>query len=152
MERRKLQWYGHITRHGSLAKTILQGPVEGGRKRGNQENLGYPTSKNGLKWTYIPSSTLPKIANCGEVCASQLVPLRHKPRPGKMMIMMRWNSIQDMYLVYVYIQLFSILPILGKSWPWHAVKVIIGLRLVRLYLGTKYEVCILNGMIICPVV
>ena len=23
---------------------------------------------------------LPKIANCGEVCASQLVPLRHKPR------------------------------------------------------------------------
>ena len=46
----------------------------------NQENLGYPTSKNGPKWTYIPSSPLPKIANCGEVCASQLVPLRHKPR------------------------------------------------------------------------
>ena len=46
----------------------------------NQENLGYPTSKNGPKWTYIPSSPLPKIANCGEVCASQLVPLRPKPR------------------------------------------------------------------------
>ena len=46
----------------------------------NQENLGYPTSKNGPKWTYIPSSPLPKIANCGEVCANQLVPLRHKPR------------------------------------------------------------------------
>ena len=29
----------------------------------------------------IPSSPLPapKIANCGEVCTSQLVPLRHKP-------------------------------------------------------------------------
>ena len=25
-------------------------------------------------------SPLPKIANCGEVCVSQLVPLRHKPR------------------------------------------------------------------------
>ena len=46
----------------------------------NQENLGYPTSKNGPKWTYIPSSRLPKIANCGEVCASQLAPLWHKPR------------------------------------------------------------------------
>ena len=31
---RKLQWYGHITCHDSLAKTILQGTVEGGRKRG----------------------------------------------------------------------------------------------------------------------
>ena len=34
VKRRKLQWYGHITRHDSLAKTILQGTVEGGRKRG----------------------------------------------------------------------------------------------------------------------
>ena len=25
------------------------------------------------------NSPLPKITNCGEVCASQLVPLRHKP-------------------------------------------------------------------------
>ena len=40
---------------------------------------GVSTSKNGPKWAYIPSSPLPKIANCGEVCASQLVPLRHKP-------------------------------------------------------------------------
>ena len=46
----------------------------------NQENLDYPTSKNEPKWTYIPFSPLPKIANYGEVCASQLVPLRHKPR------------------------------------------------------------------------
>ena len=33
---------------------------------------------NGL--TFDPFSPLPKIANCGEVCASQLIPLRHKPR------------------------------------------------------------------------
>ena len=44
------------------------------------ENLGNSTSKNGPKWTYIPFSLLPKTANCGEVCASQLVPLWHKPR------------------------------------------------------------------------
>ena len=29
---RKLVWFGHITRHDSLSKTILQGTVEGGRK------------------------------------------------------------------------------------------------------------------------
>ena len=46
----------------------------------NQENLGYLTSKNGPKWMYVPFSPLPEIANCGEVCASQLVPLRHKTR------------------------------------------------------------------------
>ena len=27
----------------------------------------------GTKWNYIPFTPLPKIANCGEVCASQLV-------------------------------------------------------------------------------
>ena len=30
----KLQWFGHTTRHNTLAKEILQGTVKGGRKRG----------------------------------------------------------------------------------------------------------------------
>ena len=34
MKLRKLQWYGYITLHDSLAKAILQETVEGGRKRG----------------------------------------------------------------------------------------------------------------------
>ena len=34
VKHRKLPWYGHITRHDNLAKTILLGTVEGGRKRG----------------------------------------------------------------------------------------------------------------------
>ena len=33
IKRRKLAWYGHVTRH-DLCKTILQGTVEGGRCRG----------------------------------------------------------------------------------------------------------------------
>ena len=49
VKRRKLQRYGHIARNDSLAKTILQGTFEGGRKSINQENLDYPTSKNGPK-------------------------------------------------------------------------------------------------------
>ena len=38
VKRRKLKWYGHITRSSGLAKTILQGTVQGGRRRGRQRN------------------------------------------------------------------------------------------------------------------
>ena len=30
VRRRKLQWYGHVSRSSGLAKTILQGTVKGG--------------------------------------------------------------------------------------------------------------------------
>ena len=36
VKRRKLKWYGHVTRSSGLAKTILQGTVQGGRRRGRQ--------------------------------------------------------------------------------------------------------------------
>ena len=36
VKRRKLQWYGHVSRSLGLAKTILQGTVKGGRRRGRQ--------------------------------------------------------------------------------------------------------------------
>ena len=35
-KRRKLQWYGHVSRSSGLAKTILQGTVKGGRRQGRQ--------------------------------------------------------------------------------------------------------------------
>ena len=35
-KRRKLQWYGHISRSSSLEKNILQGTVKGGRRQGRQ--------------------------------------------------------------------------------------------------------------------
>ena len=35
-KRHKLQWYGHVSRSSSLAKTILQGTVEGGKRQGRQ--------------------------------------------------------------------------------------------------------------------
>ena len=33
---KKLQWYGHVSHSSSLAKTILQGTVQGGRRQGRQ--------------------------------------------------------------------------------------------------------------------
>ena len=36
VERRKLLWYGHVSRSSGLAKTILQGTVKGARRQGGQ--------------------------------------------------------------------------------------------------------------------
>ena len=36
VKRRKLQWYGHVSRSSGLAKIILQGKVKGGRRQGRQ--------------------------------------------------------------------------------------------------------------------
>ena len=35
--RRKLRWFGHVTRSSGLSKVCLQGTVEGQRKRGRQK-------------------------------------------------------------------------------------------------------------------
>ena len=34
VKKRKLRWYGHISRSSGMAKTILQGIVKGARRRG----------------------------------------------------------------------------------------------------------------------
>ena len=36
VKKRKLRWFGHISRSSGLAKTILLGTVKGKRKRGRQ--------------------------------------------------------------------------------------------------------------------
>ena len=36
VKRRRLQWYGHVSRSSGLAKPILQGTVKGGRRQGRQ--------------------------------------------------------------------------------------------------------------------
>ena len=36
LKRRKLQWYGHVSRLSGLTKTILQGTVKGGRRQCKQ--------------------------------------------------------------------------------------------------------------------
>ena len=48
VKRRKLQWYGHVSRWSSLAKTILQGTVKGGRRQDRQRKR---LEDNIRKWT-----------------------------------------------------------------------------------------------------
>ena len=44
----KLKWYGHVSRSSGLAKTILQGTVRGGRRRGRQKKRWQDNTK---EWT-----------------------------------------------------------------------------------------------------
>ena len=48
VKRRKLQWYGHVSRSSGVAKTILQGLVKGGRRQGGQRKRW---EDNIRKWT-----------------------------------------------------------------------------------------------------
>ena len=48
VKKRKLRWFGHVSRSSSSAETILQGKVE--RKRGRQEKRWENNSK---EWTGI---------------------------------------------------------------------------------------------------
>ena len=59
VKRRKLTWYGHVTRHNTLPKTILQGTLEGGRKHGRQQKTWLDNIK---EWTRMDSPTLLRAA------------------------------------------------------------------------------------------
>jgi hypothetical protein len=43
-----LKWFGHVTRGEGLTKTVLQGTVRGGRKRGRQKKRW---ENNITEWT-----------------------------------------------------------------------------------------------------
>ena len=68
IKRRKLTWFGHVTRHNTLPKTILQGTLEGGRKRGRQQKAWFDNIK---EWTRMDSPTLLKTAE-NHACWRQL--------------------------------------------------------------------------------
>ena len=52
VKKRKLRWFGHVSRSSGLAKTILQGTVEGKRKKQADRRRGGKTiSKSGQEWT-----------------------------------------------------------------------------------------------------
>ena len=61
IERRKFAWFGNVTRHDSPSKTILQGTLEGGRRRDRQRKCWMDNVK---EWTSRPMSELLTVASC----------------------------------------------------------------------------------------
>ena len=78
VKRRKVKWYGHVTRSSGLAKTIVQGTVQGGRRRGRQRKRWEDNIK---QWTGLEWNTILQKAENGEewrklVVKSTVVPQR----------------------------------------------------------------------------
>ena len=51
VKRRKLQWYGHVSRSSGLAKTILQGNSQRGKKTRQTRRGEKSASENGQAWS-----------------------------------------------------------------------------------------------------
>ena len=51
VKKRKLKWFGHVSRSSGLAKTILQGTVKGKRRSGRQKERWEDNIKSGKEWT-----------------------------------------------------------------------------------------------------
>ena len=61
VKRRKLAWFGHVTRHDSLSKTILRGIFGGGRRCGRQKKRWMDNIK---EWTFLSMPKLLTKASC----------------------------------------------------------------------------------------
>ena len=59
VKRRKLQWYGHVSRSSGLAQTILQGTVKGGRRQGGHRKRWEDNIREwtGLRFRQVPESS-----------------------------------------------------------------------------------------------
>ena len=78
VKKRKLKWFGHVSRTSGLAKTILQGTVKGKRKRGRQKKRWEDNIK---EWTGMDFASSTRAAENrtrwkGIVANSSAVPRR----------------------------------------------------------------------------
>ena len=58
VERRKLSWFGHVCRHDTLPKVILQGSVDGRRRRSRPRKSWKDSI---VEWTGQPMSSLLRV-------------------------------------------------------------------------------------------
>ena len=82
-KKRKLRYFGHVSKSSGLAKTILQGTVKGKRKRGRQKKR---VEDNIKEWTGMDFASSTRAAENrsrwkGIVANSSVVPRR----PSKVM-------------------------------------------------------------------
>ncbi|GFS28082.1 eukaryotic translation initiation factor 3 subunit F [Elysia marginata] len=59
VRQQKLKWYGHTTRSSGLAKTIMQGTVNGGQRKGRQKKRWEDNIK---EWTGLKLRNTLRIA------------------------------------------------------------------------------------------
>ena len=58
VKRRKLRWYGHMTRLNRLPKAVQQGTVQRGRSRGEQQKQWVDNIEEWVSLTFAKSQTI----------------------------------------------------------------------------------------------
>ena len=76
VKRRKLQWYGHVSRSSGLAKTILQGTVKGGKRQGRQRKRWEDNIRAGFEFAKSQRAVESKEKRRKLVVKSSEVPRR----------------------------------------------------------------------------
>ena len=77
VKRYKLQWYCHVSHSSSLAKTILQGTVKGGRRLGRQRKRW---ENNIREWTGPEFAKFKRAAENREKCKKLVAKLSLMPQ------------------------------------------------------------------------
>ena len=111
VKKRKLRWYGHISRSSGMAKTSLQNTVEVARRRGRQNNRWEDNIK---EWTGLGFGDSLRAAEDREgwngiVATSSVVPQR-PPR------LRDWDEMNQEYLIMTYTQIVCWNPEWWKDW------------------------------------
>ena len=71
VKRSKLTWFGHVIRHNTLSKTILQGTLKGGRRRDGQQKSWTEDVKHWTDGLHMPQLlTRAEDRPAGEECLS----------------------------------------------------------------------------------
>ena len=83
VKKRKVRWFGHVSRYSGLAKTIIQGTVKGKRKRGRQKKRWEDNIKEwtGMDFSSSTRTTENRTRWKGIVANSSVVPRQ----PSKVM-------------------------------------------------------------------
>ena len=73
-KKRKLRWYGYISRTAGMAKTSMLGTVKGAKSIRQKERWEWKTtSKNGQKWVFGDSLRARKTEKCRNVLLVELL-------------------------------------------------------------------------------
>ena len=88
--KRKLQWYGQVSRSSALTKTILQGTVKGGRRRSRQKKRWKDNIREWIGQVSECSGEQRKMeeTGCEIICGAPTSPTVK----GWMMMMMMMNG------------------------------------------------------------
>ena len=67
IKKRKCQYFGHIIRGNGVQRLLMEGRINGRRGRGDREQCGRITSRNGQKYHIMTASEWHKIENDGNL-------------------------------------------------------------------------------------